>query len=118
MDIVTSLSISANFKCNRYDLILVIVDRFIKMVHYILVKVIIDTPGLVEVIINMVVHHYGVTESIVIDQDSFFTSKFWSSLCYFLGIKKKPSIAFHLQTNGQTERQNSIIEAYLKAFVN
>ncbi len=47
-----------------------------------------------------------------------FTSKFWSLLCYFLGIKKKLSTAFHPQTNGQTERQNSTMEAYLRAFVN
>ena len=47
-----------------------------------------------------------------------FTSKFWSSLCYFLGIKKKLSTAFHPQTDGQTERQNSTMEAYLRAFVN
>ena len=39
-------------------------------------------------------------------------------LCYFLGIKKKLSTAFHPQTDSQTERQNSTMEAYLKAFVN
>ena len=45
-------------------------------------------------------------------------SKFWSSLCYFLSIKQRLSIAFHPQTNGQTERQNSTMKAYLRAFVN
>ncbi len=88
------------------------------MVYYEPVKVTIDAPGLAEVIIDMVVHHYGVPEFIVIDQGSLFTSKFWFLLCYFLGIKKKLSTAFHFQTNGQTERQNSMIEAYLRAFVN
>ena len=44
--------------------------------------------------------------------------KFWSSLCYFLGIKQRLSTAFHPQTDGQTKRQNSTIEAYLQAFVN
>ena len=47
-----------------------------------------------------------------------FTSKFWSSLCYFLGIKRRLFTAFHPQINGKTERQNSTIEAYLQAFVN
>ncbi len=75
-----------------------------KMVHYVPVKITIDAPGLAEVIINVVVHHHGVSESIVTDQGSLFTSKFWSSLFYFLGIKRKLSTAFHPQTDGQTER--------------
>ncbi len=118
MDFVTGLPISANWKGDRCDSILVIVDRLTKMVHYEPVKVTIDAPGLVEVIIDVVVRYYGVPESIVTDQGSLFTSKFWSSLCYFLGIKRKLSTAFYPQTNGQTERQNSTMEAYLRAFVN
>ncbi len=39
-------------------------------------------------------------------------------MCYFLRIKKKLSIAFHPYTNGQTKRQNSIMETYLRTFVN
>ncbi len=88
------------------------------MVHYELVKVTINTPGLAEVIIDVVVRHHGVPESIVTDRASLFTSKFWSLLCYFLGIKRKLSTAFNPQTDGQTERQNSTMEVYLKAFVN
>ncbi len=118
MDFVTGLLISVDWKGDSYDLILVIIDQLTKMVHYVLVKVTIDVPGLADLFIDMVVHHHGVPESIVTDRGSLFTSKFWSSLCYFLGIKKKLSTAFHPQTDGQTERQNSIMEAYLRAFVN
>ena len=57
-------------------------------------------------------------DSIVSDRGSVFMSKFWSSLCYFLSIKRRLSTAFYPQTDGQTERQNSTIEAYLRAFVN
>ncbi len=95
MDFVTGLPILADWKGNSYDSILVIIDRIMKMVHYEPVKVTIDAPGQAEVIIDVVVHHYGVPESIVTDRGSLFTSKFWSSLCYFLGIKKKLSTAFH-----------------------
>ncbi len=66
----------------------------------------------------MVVHDHGVLESIVTDRGSRFTSKFWSSLYYFLGIKRKLSTAFNPQTNGQAKRQNSMMEAYLRALVN
>ncbi len=88
------------------------------MVHYEPVKVTIDAPGLAKVIIDVVVRYHGIPKSIVTDRGLLFTSKFWSLLCYFLGIKKKLSTAFHPQTNGQTERQNSTMEAYLRAFVN
>ncbi len=111
MDFVTGLPISADWKGDSYDSILVIVDRLTKMVHYKLVKVTIDAPGLAEVVIDVVVRHHGVPESIVMDRGLLFTSKFWSLLCYFLGIKKKLSTAFHPQTDGQTKRQNSTMEA-------
>ena len=118
MDFVTGLPISTDWKGESYDLILVIVDRLTKMVHYEPVKIIIDALELAEVIIDVVVRHHGLSDSIVIDRGSLFTSKFWSSLCYFLGIKRGLSTAFHPQTDGQTERQNSTMEAYLCAFVN
>ncbi len=67
MDFVTGLSTLADWKSDSYDSILVIVDRLTKMVHYEPVKVTIDAPGLAEVIIDVVVRHYGVPESIVTD---------------------------------------------------
>ena len=76
MDFVIGFLISANWKSDSYNSLLVIIDRFTKMVHYVPVKVTINTPGLAEVIINVVVHHHKVSKSIVIDQSSFFTSKF------------------------------------------
>ena len=118
MDFVTGLPISTDWKGDSYDSILVIVDRLTKMVHYEPVKVIINAPGLAKVILDVVVWHHGLPDSIVSDRGSLFTSKFWSSLCYFLGIKRRLSTAFHPQTDGQTKWQNSIIIAYLQAFVN
>ena len=88
------------------------------MVHYEPVKVTIDVPGLAKVILDVVVQHHDLFDSIVSDRDSLFTLMFWSLLCYLLGIKRKLSTAFYPQIDGQTKWQNSIIEAYLWAFVN
>ena len=118
MDFVTGLPLSADWKGDNYDSILVIVNRLTKMVHYEPVKVTIDAPGLAEVIIDVVVWYHGLPDLIVTDRGSVFTSKFWSSLCYFLGVKRRLSNAFHLQTDGQTEQQNSTMKGYLQAFVN
>ena len=87
IDFVTGLPILIDWKRDSYDSILVIIDRLTKMVYYELVKVTINAPDLVEVIINIVVRHHGLPDSIVTDRRSLFTSKFWSLLCYFLGIK-------------------------------
>ena len=95
MDFVIGLPISVNEKNDRYNSIFVIVDWLMKMVHYKPVKVTIDAPGLAEVIINVIVCYHGVPELIVTDQGLLFTSKFWSLLRYFLGIKKKLSTAFY-----------------------
>ena len=112
MDFVTNLPILTDWKGDSYNSILVIVDPLTKMVHYKLIKITIDIPGLAEVIIDVVVRHHNIPDSIVTDRSFLFTSKFWSSLCYFLGIKCRLSTAFYPQTDGQTERQNSTMEAY------
>ena len=81
-------------------------------------KITIDVAGLAEVIIDIVVWHHGLIDSIITDWGFLFTSKFWSSLCYFLEIKKILSTAFHPQVDGRTKRQYSTMEAYLWVFLN
>lgn len=58
MDFVTGLPMSAHWKSDRYDSILVISDWLAKMVYYKAVKVTIDIPEIADVIIDMVVHYH------------------------------------------------------------
>ena len=118
MDFITDLPILTDWKRDSYNSILVIVNRLTKMVHYKPVKDTIDAPGLAKVITNVIVRHHGLPNSIVSHRGSLFTSKFWSLLCYFLGIKQRLSTVFQPQTDGQTKKQNSMMEVYLQAFVN
>ena len=118
IDFVTGLPVSIDWKEDSYDFILVIVDWLTKMVYYKPVKIIINLPRLAEVIIDVVICHHGLLDSIVTNKGFFFNSKFCLSLCYFLSIKWRLSTIFHAQTNGEIERQYSIIGAYLQAFVN
>ncbi len=76
MDFATGLPILVNWKDDSYDLILVIIDQLTKIVYYKSVKVMINAPALAEVIIDMVVCHYGIPESIITDQGLLFTLKF------------------------------------------
>lgn len=92
MDFVTGLSMRTDQKDKIYDLILIIVNYFIKIVYYKLVKIIIYIFGLVKVIINTVMHYHGVLDFIVSNQQAVFISKFWFSLRF----KRRLFTAFHL----------------------
>lgn len=76
MNFVTRLLISTNWKDDSYDSILVIVDWLIKMVHYKSVKVTIDALGLAKIILDVIVWHYNLPNSIVSNKGSLFISKF------------------------------------------
>ena len=56
--------------------------------------------------------------SIVLDCGKQFTSKFWKALYQQLGITVKLSTAYHIETNGQTERANQELERYLRNYIN
>ncbi len=68
-----SLLISNNWKGENYDFVLVIVNCLTKIVFYKLIKITIDAPELAKVIINELVYHYGILESIITDRGSLFT---------------------------------------------
>ena len=95
IDFVTGLPILTNWKKDSYNSILVIVEWLTNMVYYKPVKITINVLGFAKVIINMVVQHHGLPNSIMTDGRFLFTLKFWSSLCYFLGIKPWLSNPFH-----------------------
>lgn len=67
MNFVTSLPILTNFKDESYDFILIIIDKLTKLIYYKQVEAIIDTSELVKVMINVVVWHHSLSNSIVIN---------------------------------------------------
>ena len=48
-------------------MILIIIDRVIKMMNYKLMKITIDAPGLAEIIIDIVILYHGLPDSIITD---------------------------------------------------
>lgn len=113
IDFITGLSVSFKCKGKTYNSILIIIDQLTKIVHYKLIKVTIDFLGLAKVSIDVIVRYYSLPNLIVSNHGSVFIFQLYSSLCYFLGIKRRLYIAFHLLTNGQTKRQNITVEPFL-----
>eukprot|EP00833_Pecoramyces_ruminatium_P000335 jgi/Orpsp1_1/1174367/evm.model.c7180000049831.1 len=68
--------------------------------------------------INNVFCLHGLPVEIISDRGTQFTSKFWKSICQILAVDLKFSSPFHHQTNGQSERVNSVVEQYLRCFSN
>ena len=115
MDFVTGLPPSKRGGV-VYDSIFVVVDRCTKMARYIPTTVKLGAAELAEVFFTEIVLRFGMPGGIVSDRGSVFTSGFWSALCYHSKIKRRLSTAFHPQTDGLTERQNQVLEHYLRTF--
>jgi hypothetical protein len=99
------------------DAIWVVVDLLTKSVHFIAMKTTNSASELVPLYMKEVIRLHGVLKSIVSDQDSKFVSKFLESLHSALGTKLSLSVAFHPQTDGQSERTFQTLEDMLCACV-
>ena len=98
--------------------IMVVVDRLTKMAHFIPFRCLPTASIAADSFINNIFRLHGFPDSIISDRGSQFTSEFWNRLCSLLDIKHSLSTANHPQTDGQTERVNSILEQYLRCFIN
>jgi transposase InsO family protein len=98
-----------------YDSIWVIVDRLTKVAHFIHVQTTYSGANLAELCMSQIVCLHGVPTRIVSDRGSQFTSKFWEKLHESMDTKLSFNSAYHLQTDGQTERTNQILEDMLRA---
>ena len=67
--------------------------------------------------IQEIVQLHGVPVSIVSDRDLRFTAHFWKSFQKAMGTRLTMSIAFHLQTDGHSERTIQVLEDMLQACV-
>ncbi len=117
MDFITRLSESFAYG-GTYNAIFVLIDKLSKMCHYIRCRSDMTAGELAEVITQEVIRLHGVSSAIIFDRGSLFTSRLWANLMYSFRIKQQLSTAFHQQTDWQTQRQNSVLEQYLRSHVN
>ena len=97
--------------------IMVVVDRFTKMAHFIPTAKR-ESAVVARLFLENVWKYHGLPLDVVSDRDGVFTGHFIADLYKFLGIKRSMSTAFHPQTDGQTERLNQTIEHFLRTYCN
>nr|GEZ50804.1 putative reverse transcriptase domain-containing protein [Tanacetum cinerariifolium] len=82
----------------------VVVDRLTKSAHFLPIREDYKTEKLARIYINEIIARHGVPVSIISDRDGRFASHLWQALQKALGTKLNMSTAYHLETDGQSER--------------
>src|SRR5882672_3180590 len=113
MDFIKGLPLSG-----RYYTILVVVCCLTKMALFIPTFRDINAEDLAHIFLSQVFSKHGTPTDIISDRGKHFISMFWRSLCQLLSIKANLSTAYNLETDGQTEWVNQILEQYLWVYIN
>jgi hypothetical protein len=97
--------------------ILTVVDRFSKYCHFIPFAHPYTTESVAQVFFVEIVRLHGVPQSMISDRDPVFTSIFWWELMRLIGAKLHMMLAFHPQSDSQTEAANKVIVMYMRCFI-
>ena len=118
MNFITDLSLSKGYNGAVYNTVLVMINRLTKMTHYTVMRKNIDASTLTELFLYKHVRLHRVSDNLITDWGTVFTSKYWSFFCFHLHAQQNLITAFHPQMNGQTECQNQTLETYIRMFNN
>ncbi|GJP35956.1 hypothetical protein CLOM_g1200, partial [Closterium sp. NIES-68] len=97
-----------------HDTILVVIDKFSKMRHFIPTHTTARTEETAQLFVCYIISQHGIPSTLISYRDPNFTSKFWKELMSLLGTKLAMSSTYHPQTDGQTKRLNQIVEQLLR----
>ena len=112
MDFIVKLPLS-----NTYYTILTITDTFSKASIFIPCNETTDAENTALLYATYVLPHYGLPSCIISDRDPRFTATFTKELCHILQVEQNISMAYHPQTDGQSECTNQKLEQYLRIFI-
>jgi len=102
---------------NKQDVILVVIDKFSKYAHFMALSHPFTALQVAQSYMNNVYKLHGLPAAIISDRDRIFTSSVWQELFKLTDTQLLMSSSYHPQTDGQTERLNQCIEAFLRCTV-
>lgn len=105
-------------KSDGYNTIMVVQDYKTKQVHFVPCHTTMTREDKANIHIDWVFCLHGLPRKVVSVCGSLYTAKVMRAIYKRLGIKANFSMAFHSQTNGQTERVNQELEMFLWLFCN
>jgi len=97
-------------KSHGQDVILVVVDRLTKFVHFFSLHHPFIASKVVVVFMQGVFKLHGMPKSIVNDREAVFTAAFWKELFRLQGTKLAMTSTYHPQSDGQIELINRSLE--------
>ncbi|KAJ9521151.1 hypothetical protein QJQ45_022858 [Haematococcus lacustris] len=114
MDLIVKLPASGR---NKYDSILVFVDRLTKMVHLVKTWESMTATQYAKLFLEHVFRLHGMPRSVVSDRGPQFHNKFWAEVTKLLQVQVNLSSAYHPAADGQAECVNRVIEEMLRHFI-
>ena len=99
------------------DMILNIVDHYTKQIHLFPVTSQITADGVASIYFDHVLPLHRIPQKIVSDRGPQFAARSMRALYKQLGIDTGLTTAYHPQANGQVERKNQEVKAYLRLFI-
>ncbi|GJS28753.1 putative reverse transcriptase domain-containing protein [Tanacetum coccineum] len=114
MDFVTKLPKSSS----GHDTIWVVVDRLTKSAYFFPIREDYNTEKISKDLTNEILARHGVPVSIILDHEvSDSRPRLWQAFQEALGTRLDMSTAYHLQTDGHSERTIQTLEDMLRACV-
>ena len=113
IDFVIELPLSSS-----HNAVMTVVDLVSKRAHFIPTPMTVIAEGAARLFLHQVWKLHSLPKYIISDRGPQFVACFTKEFYCLLGIKLASSMAWHPQTNGQTECVNQELDQYLWLFVN
>ena len=101
-DVITDFALGLPRTQRNKDSIMVVVNRFSKMAHFIPCHTTYDAVQIADLYFKEIVQLHGISRTMVSDRDTKFLSRFWLTLRRKMGTRSNFRSSSHPKTDRQT----------------